>query len=63
MEHMARKRKALGDVRYDALLRASQDTNLGREYRKTKGKGEIAKHFREQLKAIEEGQTYLVAYI
>jgi hypothetical protein len=30
-----------------ALNHVRQDTNLGRQYRKTKGVGEIAKYFRE----------------
>lgn len=49
----------LGQGRYDILLEKKNDTGLGKMYRQTKGKGEIAKHFREQLKLIEEGQDYI----
>ncbi len=49
----------LGQYEYDLLLERKNDIGLGREYRKTKGKGLVAKHFREQLKLIEEGQDYI----
>ena len=49
----------LGEGAYEMLLERKNDTGLGKMYRQTKGKGEIAKHFREQLKLIEEGQDYI----
>lgn len=39
------------------LYEKMQDRNLGRESRKTKGKGEIAKHYREEFKKIEDQRS------
>lgn len=38
----------------DILLEKMQDRSLGRLSRKTKGKGEIAKHYRAQLKEMKK---------
>jgi hypothetical protein len=44
----------LDDGVRDVLYEKMQDRNLGRESRKTKGKGEIAKHYRAELKRMQE---------
>lgn len=49
-----RARKVLGDGLYDILYERSQDIELGRMYRKTKGKGDIAKHYRDEFKRMRE---------
>lgn len=49
-----RARKVLGDGKYDRLIEKKNDTELGRMYRKTKGKGDIAKHFREEFKRMRK---------
>ena len=38
----------LGEGAYQLLLERKNDTDRGREARKTKGKGEIAKHYRDE---------------
>lgn len=44
----------LGEGAYQILLEKKNDTNLGKEYRRTKGKGDVAKHYREELKRMRE---------
>ena len=58
-----RRNEVLTKGEQDLLFEKKRDMNLAKEYRKTKGKGAIAKHYREQLKLIEEGQTHIVAFI
>lgn len=48
-EHEKRERERLGDTLYEIVREKSQDTGLGRAMRKTKGKGEIARHYREEF--------------
>lgn len=43
----------LSEFEIGVLTDLVNDTSLGKEIRKTKGKGEIAKHFREQLKVMQ----------
>ena len=43
----------LSEFEIGVLTDLVNDTLLGKEIRKTKGKGEIAKHFREQLKVMQ----------
>ena len=47
--------KKLGKGAYEILLERKNDISLAKLYRKTKGKGEIAKHFRDQLQAVIDG--------
>jgi len=49
-----RREQVLTQEEQDILYELKEDTNIGREYRKTKGKGEIAKHYRNELKRMEE---------
>lgn len=49
-----RWREKLGPVRYEALLERKNDLNRGREYRRTKGKGDVAKHYRDELKRMQD---------
>jgi len=62
-EHSAWFEKRIGSGRFELLQEAANDTFRGRVYRKTKGIGEVAKHYREQLKQIEAGQTFLVEWL
>ena len=48
-----RRRDVLTDWEIDLLFERKADTGLGRLYRKTKGVGEIAKHYRDELKRLE----------
>jgi hypothetical protein len=54
-EFAARWLKKLGRGAYDILLERKNDIGLAKLYRKTKGKGEIAKHFRDQLQSVMDG--------
>lgn len=47
-----RAREVLGDGLWEILYERSVDTELGRAYRKTKGKGEVAKHFRAEYERM-----------
>ena len=58
-----RRNEVLTRGEQDLLFEKKRDQALAREYKKTKGKGSIAKHYRDQLKLIQAGQTYFVAYI
>jgi hypothetical protein len=49
-----RMREVMTDAQIEILREKKEDTGLGKLARKTKGKGDIAKHYREQLKMIEE---------
>jgi hypothetical protein len=44
----------LTEFELDLLTDLVNDTGLGKEIRKTKGKGAIAKHFREQLDLMKQ---------
>lgn len=48
-----RRQMVLTDGEQAILWEKKGDQRLAREYKKTKGKGEIAKHYREQLKEIQ----------
>lgn len=49
-----RAREALGDGRYEILMEKARDTELGRMYRRTKGKGDISKHFRNEFRRMRK---------
>ena len=57
----------LDDKTRDILYEKMQDRDLGREARRTKGKGEIAKHYREELKRMKElradGETGRIEFV
>jgi len=44
----------MGDGALELLRKRKNDTSLGRMARKTKGKGGIAKHFRDELKRMQQ---------
>jgi hypothetical protein len=44
----------LGEGAYQLLLERKNDISRGREARKTKGKGDIAKHYREEHKKMAD---------
>lgn len=46
--------KFLGEGAYQLLLEKKNDTGLGKEYRRTKGKGDIAKHYRNEFKRMKD---------
>ena len=62
-EHTDWTRNKLGEFRYQALIERKNDISLGKLYRKTKGKGEIAKHYRDQLKLLEDGAADFDAWL
>jgi len=49
-----RMRTQLSDYEYALLLERKEDIPLAKMYRKTKGKGDIAKHFRQELARMVE---------
>jgi len=48
----------MGQGAYDLLLERKLDIDLSKMYRKTKGKGDIAKHFRGELESMEYGDSF-----
>ncbi len=48
-----RRNEVLTKVEQDLLYELMEDRDLGREYRKTKGKGAVAKHYREEFKRMK----------
>jgi hypothetical protein len=52
-EHKKLIKKILGEARYDLLIERSECVDRGKEYRKTKGKGEISAHYKAQFEALE----------
>ena len=62
-EHTDWTRRKLGEFKYQALIERKNDISLGKLYRKTKGKGEIAKHYREQLQLLEDGADDFEAWL
>ncbi len=49
-----RMREVMTEAQFEILRDKKNDIGLGRIVRKTKGKGEIAKHYREELKKLQE---------
>jgi hypothetical protein len=49
-----RRQSVLTEWEQDVLFERKADTGLGKMYRKTKGVGEIAKHYRDELKRMRE---------
>lgn len=49
-----RREEVLTEFEQTLLFELKADTNRGREYRRTKGKGEIAKHYRQELARMQE---------
>jgi Zn finger protein HypA/HybF involved in hydrogenase expression len=49
-----RREAVLTDIEQEILFEKMRDRDLGRMARKTKGKGEIAKHYRMELKRMQE---------
>lgn len=65
-----RRNEVLTREEQDLLYEMINDTDRGREARKTKGKGEIAKHFREEFKRLKaeresgrSGKLEVVGYL
>ena len=59
-----RRAEVLTEQERDVLFELKADTSLGREYRKTKGKGAISKHYKEEYEKIISGEGYnFVAFI
>jgi hypothetical protein len=49
-----RRKEVLTEWEQDLLFERKADTGLGRLSRKTKGVGEVAKHYRNELKRMQE---------
>jgi hypothetical protein len=53
--------KKLGQGAYDLLVERMNDLDFGRMYRRTKGKGDIAAHYRAEFERMkrerEDGET------
>ena len=49
-----RRNQSLTKQERDILIELMQDRNLGREYRRTKGKGAVAKHYRDEFKRMQD---------
>ncbi len=62
-----RRRKVLTDAEQEILFDKMNDRELGRIVRKTKGKGAVAKHYRDELKKMQEkradGETGRIEFI
>ena len=48
-----RRNEVMTEEEQELLFEKKRDAQLGKEYRRTKGKGAVAKHYREQLEEIE----------
>ena len=48
-----RRKEVLTDEQIDLLWERKRDTGLGKLAKKTKGKGEIAKHYRDELQRMQ----------
>jgi len=62
-----RREKVLSTRIIDILFEKKRDTGLGREYRKTKGVGLIAKYYREEFQRMQElreqGETGRIEFV
>jgi hypothetical protein len=62
-----RRREVLSQGEIEMLAEKRNDVSLAKEARKTKGKGEIAKHYREELKRMKElrykGKTGRIEFV
>lgn len=53
----------IGEGMYQILLEMKRDTGLAKMYRQTKGKGELAKHFKSQFEAMQNGANEIEAWL
>jgi hypothetical protein len=53
----ARTEEVMTEDQYQLLIERRNDIGLAKMYRRTKGKGEIAKHYRDELKRMQEART------
>ena len=56
-EHRRWFEDLIGSGRYEILLDLKRDTKIGKTYRATGGKGDIAKHYRDELKRMIEARN------
>lgn len=60
-------RNKIGNDNYELLNELRNDINRGKEYRRTKGKGEISKHYKDQFEimqwARESGVTGRIEFV
>ena len=49
-----RRKEVMSELEQSILYEKMNDHDLGREARKTKGKGDIAKHYREELEKMKK---------
>lgn len=62
-----RRNEVMSEIEQGLLYEKMNDHDLGREARKTKGKGDIAKHYREELERMKkqraEGVTGRIEFV
>jgi hypothetical protein len=62
-----RRNEVLSSVEIGILVEKREDVSLAKEARKTKGKGAVAMHFREELKRMKElraqGETGRIEFV
>ncbi len=63
-EHQEWQRARLGALKMAILTELKNDIGRGKEYRKTKGVGAIAKHYRDEYARMQREQsTTFVGYL
>lgn len=59
-----RREEVLTDQEIDILWELKRNTSLGKEYRQTRGKGDISKHYREEYRRmLDTGDEVFEAFI
>jgi hypothetical protein len=59
-----RRKEVLTEQEIDLLFELKRDVSLAKEYRRTKGVGEISKHYREEYRRmVDTGDNNFEAYI
>jgi hypothetical protein len=54
MEHLAFAKEKLGEARFDALTGKKNNLELGKIYKRTKGKGSLSIHFKREFERMQE---------
>jgi len=53
-EHTEWFKEQVGEGMFQILLDLKRDVGLAKDYRKTKGKGDISKHFKQQFEQMQD---------
>lgn len=56
-EHKRWYESQIGLGRIEMLMDLKRDTALGKKYRQTQGKGELSRHYRDELKKMIEARN------